>query len=166
MRPRRRSRGRALTWPASARDLGGFHAALAGLAADVQLQADIERRRVERALRREPLGDLEAVDGVHPGEILGHRAGLVSLQPADEMPAEFAPGERLDLGQAFLQEILAKMFDPGARRAVNCCAALTLGNRQKRDRIDTSAGGACGLGDAVLSVAGRSPSNSADGITY
>ena len=96
----------------------------------------------------------EAVDGVHPGEVLGHGTGLVSLQPPDEMPAQFAPGERLDLGQALLHEILAKVLDPGARRAVNCCAALTLGNRQKRDRIDTSAGGAGGRGNADLSRLG------------
>ena len=73
---------------------------------------------MERTLRREPLGDLEAVDAVHPGEVLGHRARLVSLQAADEMPGELAARERLDLGQAFLQEILAEMLD--ARRARRC----------------------------------------------
>ena len=106
---------------------------------------------MERALRRQAFGDLEAVDGVHPGEIFGDGARLVSLQAPDEMPGELAPVERLDLGQAFLQEILAEILDAGARGAVDCCAALALRNGQKRDGIDTSGGCPAGLGDAILS---------------
>ena len=80
---------------------------------------------------------------MHPGEILGHGAGLVSLQTADEMPGELAALERLDLGQAFLQEILAEILDAGARDRIDCCGALTLRNGQKRDGIDTSGMGPC-----------------------
>ena len=109
---------------------------------------------MERALRREAFGDLEAVDGVHPGEILGHGARLVSLQAPDEMPGQLAPGERLDLGQAFLQEILAEVLDAGARGGVDCCAALALRNGQKRDGIDTSGGCPAGLCDTTLSGLG------------
>src|SRR5262245_62285797 len=101
---------------------------------------------MERTLGRQALGDLEPVDGVHPREVLGDRARLVSLQPADEMPGELAAGERADLRQAFLYEILAEMLDAGARGAINCCAALSLGNGQKRDRIDTSPGGPGSVG--------------------
>jgi hypothetical protein len=128
-----------------------LHAALAVFATDVQLQADVQRRCVEGALRRQPLGDLETVDGVHPGEVLGDRASLVSLQAPDEMPGELAACQRLDLRQGFLHEVLAEMFDPGARGAINCCAALSLRNGQKRDRIDISPRRAGGLGNTVLS---------------
>ncbi len=61
------------------------------------------------------------------------------------------PPERLDLGQAFLQEILAEILDAGARGRVDCCAALTLRNGQKRDGIDTSGGRPAGLCDTILS---------------
>jgi hypothetical protein len=40
---------------------------------------------------RQALGDLQAVDGMHPVKVLGHRRGLVALQRADEMPFEVAP---------------------------------------------------------------------------
>ncbi len=46
---------------------------------------------MERALRREAFGNLEAIDGVHPGEIFGYGARLVSLQAPDEMPGQLAP---------------------------------------------------------------------------
>src|SRR5262245_28660388 len=87
---------------------------------------------------------------MHPGEILGHGARLVSLQAADEVPGELAAGERFDLRQAFLQEILAEVLHAGARSLVDCCAALALRNGQKRDRIDTSRGRQTGLRDAPL----------------
>ena len=68
MRPRSLMRGSSRTATASGAMSAGLDTALAGFAADVQLQAEVERRGVERALRREALGDLQAVDGVHPGE--------------------------------------------------------------------------------------------------
>ena len=102
-------------------------------------------------LRRQALGDLEPVHGVHPREILGDLARLVSLQPADEMPGQLAPLQCFDLGEAFLQEILAEVLEAGARATVDCCAALTLRNGQKRDGIDTSGGRTASLRYASLS---------------
>jgi hypothetical protein len=103
---------------------------------------------MEGALRRQPLGKLQAVHAVHPVEMLGHGPRLVSLQAADEMPREFATGEGADLGQAFLQEILAEILDAGGGGGIDCCGALALRNSQKRDRIDTSTGALTGVGDA------------------
>src|SRR5688572_20020740 len=111
----------------------------------MKLQADIQRRGVEGTLCRQALGDLEAIDAMDPMKKFGHGLGLVSLQAADEMPGELAAGELLELGQAFLQEILAEIFHSGARRRVNCCGALTLGNGQKRDGIHISTGGSASL---------------------
>jgi hypothetical protein len=47
----------------------------------------------------QPLSDLQPVDAMHPGEMLGDGAGLVALQGADEMPFEPEAGQRLDLRQ-------------------------------------------------------------------
>ena len=109
---------------------------------------------MEGTLRRQALGDLQAVDGMHPGEILGHGARLVSLQTSDEMPSELAAGEFFDLRQAFLEEILAEIFYARARRLIDCCAALALRNGQKRDGIDTSGDCPTGLCDTTLSGLG------------
>src|SRR6187402_2317496 len=107
-----------------------------------------------RALRRESFGNLDAVHGVHPGKILGYGASLVSLQAPDEMPGQLAPFESLDLGQAFLQEILAEVLDADSRGRVDCCGALALRNGQKRDGIDISGGCTTGLGHTTLSGLG------------
>ena len=103
-----------------------------------------------RTLRRQTLGDLQAIDRVHPGEVFGDRTCLVSLQAPDEMPGELAAGERFDLGQTFLEEILAEILDAGGCRLIDCCAALALRYGQKRDGIDTSRGRHTGLCDATL----------------
>ena len=105
---------------------------------------------MEGPLRRQTLGNLQTVDGMYPGEIFGHGARLVSLQATDEMPGELAAGERFDLGQTLLQEILTEILDATARGRVDCCAALALRNGQKRDGIDTSRGRHTGLCDATL----------------
>ena len=114
-----------------------------------RLRQDLQR--MEGPLCREPLGYLQPVDAVHPLEMLGNRTRLVSLQPPDEVPGQPGAAERLDLGQAFLQEILAEMLDAGSGRGIDCCGALALRNGQKRDGIDISTGGCTGRGDARLS---------------
>ena len=58
----------------------------ARFAGDVHLQAHIQRRRVCGALLGQPLGDPQPVHAMDPGEMLGHGAGLVRLQLADEVP--------------------------------------------------------------------------------
>ncbi len=62
------------------RRFAGRHAALAGFVGDVHLHADIQRRRRRRALVRQPLGDPQPVDAVHPGEVARH--GRASCWPA------------------------------------------------------------------------------------
>ena len=85
------------------------NAAFAGFPADVDLQADVERRPVVRSLLAEPFGDPETVDGVDPVEALGNRSGLVGLNGADEMPDQLGQvGERVLLGQRLLQIVFAE----------------------------------------------------------
>src|SRR5688572_2055373 len=110
---------------------------------------------MKAALRRESFRELQAIDAVHPVEAFGDGTRLVSLQAADEMPGEPGGGERVQLGQAFLQEILAKIAHARGRGRGDCCAALALRNRQKRDRIDSSTRGARGSADAFSNAAER-----------
>ena len=109
--------------PAAPRGAAG----LARLAADVHLQADVQRREAGRALRREAFGDLQAVHRVHPVEVLGDGLGLVRLDGADEMPGQWQVGEFLLLGQGLLQVVLAEIDDAtgalrGSRSPVWSCS--------------------------------------------
>src|ERR1700756_2215786 len=63
--------------------VGGCDAAFGGLAAHVDLQADIERPKVWRPLLGEALSNLETVDRMHPIEMLSDWARLVRLQAGD-----------------------------------------------------------------------------------
>ena len=80
-RPARESpSGRAGAAAAAPRPRGAVAATSRGarplfdrLAADVDLQADVERRQRRRPLRAQPLGELEPVDRVHPVEVARRR---------------------------------------------------------------------------------------------
>ena len=54
----------------------------------VDLQADLQRLRTRGTGLAEPLGDLQAIDAVHPAEVLGDGASLVALDRTDEMPLD------------------------------------------------------------------------------
>ena len=72
--------------PREGERLAGLDAPLGRLLADVDLDAHVEGRLARRAVPREDLGELRAVDAVHPVEMLRHVPRLVALQGADEMP--------------------------------------------------------------------------------
>ena len=72
------------------RRVGRRHAALSRLAADVDLNAHLQRRQVRRPLLGEALGDLQPIDRMDPVEMLGGEARLVALQRADQVPLERA----------------------------------------------------------------------------
>ena len=86
MNPRKREPRQRRDRPRERHRLARRDAALGRLVADVDLHADLQRRAAGRALRREALGDLQAVDALHPVERRGGLARLVALQRADEVP--------------------------------------------------------------------------------
>ncbi len=94
------------------RQFGGRGAALGGLAADVHLQADVQRSHLGRTLFGQALGDFQALHGMHPGEAGGDRARLVALDRADEMPFDRRIRLRArhggDLFDAFLQIVFTE----------------------------------------------------------
>ncbi len=92
-----------------------FHgyAAFRVFIADVDLQADLQRRQMVRSLLGKPFRNLEPVDGMHPLEGFGHRVRLVALQGADEVPLEVRPSDLADLVRAFLHVVFTKSLLPG-----------------------------------------------------
>jgi hypothetical protein len=64
----------------------GSDARFAAFTANIDLHADIQRRRMVGTLRGEPLGNAQPVDGMDPCEVLSHGTGLVGLQRTDEVP--------------------------------------------------------------------------------
>src|SRR5690606_40018829 len=84
------------------------HSRFAFLRVDVDLDADVELRRVVWPLAAEPLRDLRTIDRVDPLKILRDGARLVRLEVADEMPGEVVATELPHLGERLLYEVLAE----------------------------------------------------------
>jgi len=108
---------------------------------------------MERPLRGEPLGDLQPVDGMHPGEALRNGPGLVGLDTADEVPGERALLQRRDLLQRFLQIALAEIAYTAVGGRGKQFERLRLANRQECDRLRTTAGGRSGACHALAHCA-------------
>jgi hypothetical protein len=115
--------------------LRGRDAALGGLAADVDLDADIEGLGALGAPRERRRGHPGAVHGVHPVEGPGHVARLVALQVADVVPGRAEVGQGLELGQGFLDVTLAEIALAGGERRANRfggCDLLTATSEMSR----------------------------------
>ena len=97
------------------------------------LNAQIERRGVKGALLREPPGDAQAVDAMYPVEALGHRAGLVRLQPADEVPARRQCPHCAYLCERLLKIVFTEIRDARRGGRPHEFGSLRLGNRDQRD---------------------------------
>jgi len=63
--------------------------------------------------------------------VFGHLAGLVPLQLADEVPGERPPAQRLDLGDALADVVLAKLLLAGVGRRGDRLDRLLLAHRQQ-----------------------------------
>src|SRR5690606_33866422 len=115
------------------RQLGQGYPGLAGLAADVHLQADIQRCQLVRPLGRQSLGDFQAIDAVHPVEMLGDGPGLVRLDRPDEVPDQRQILQFGHLGQGFLQVILPDVLDAGSDRFADVRRCPGLADRHQGD---------------------------------
>ena len=134
MSPRSRRRGRPATISASARHLRRRDAALAVFRGQPDLQQHVERAGVMRPLGAQPLGDPCPVERMHPLESLCHVAGLVRLQLADEMPGERQVPQRLELGERFLDVVLAELPLTGRGGGAHGPGRLLLAHREQGDR--------------------------------
>ena len=114
IRPRNLMRGSSAVPAARSGEPFRCDPSLGGFGDQRDLDAQIERRRVEGPLLRQAPGYAEAVDAVHPFEVLGYGAGLVRLQAPDEMPVQRQIAEHSLLRKRLLQIIFPEIRD--ARR--------------------------------------------------
>ncbi len=113
----------------------GGDAALVGLVVEPDLQQDLQRPGMVRALRAQPCGHAFTVEGVHPREALGNLAGLVGLEPTDVVPPGFGEVRQpVDLGGAFLGVALAEVAQSGRIGLAHLCRGLLLAHREQADR--------------------------------
>ena len=124
-------------------------AALAGFAADVDLDADLERRQAAAARDRQAFGHLESLDAVYPVEMFGYRPGLVALQRPDEMPFQIERGKRRDLANPFLGIVFAESSLAGRHRLVDSLRGHGLAYRQQGNIFPASPGPLRRCGDTT-----------------
>ena len=126
-------------------------AELGGLAGEIDLDQDLRlppafgRRLVEAAQQ------VERIDGVDGVERPPGLAGLVRLQVADQVPAEIGVlhGQRLDLGQRFLDPVLAEVAVAGVDGGADGVHAERLRDGDEPDRVRGPAVGLGSAGDAL-----------------
>ncbi len=93
-----------------------------------------------RPLGAEPLGDAQPVDRVHPLAALGHVAGLVRLQLADEMPGERPPAQGVDLRDGLLDVVLSELRLTERGQGAHGFHRLLLADREQADIRGVPAG--------------------------
>ena len=135
-----RQLGRRRRQPA---DRAGLDTALVRFRHQLHLNAQVERRCVKGSLFRQPPGDAESVDAVHPIEAFGDGAGLVGLNAADEMPAQLEVGEPIHLGQGLLKVVFTEIRDARRGGHAHRFGSLGLGDGNQGDRGRVSPG-CCG----------------------
>ena len=109
---------------------------LGGFGDQRDLNAQVERRRVEGPLLRQAPGYAEAVDAVHPFEVLGHGASLVRLQAPDEVPVQRQIAE-----YSLLRNRLLQIIFPEIRDARRCGVAHQFGRLGLRHGYQGHRGG-------------------------
>jgi hypothetical protein len=124
-------------------------AELRRLAGEVDLHVDL---RMAAALGRglvEAAQEIQRVDGVDRVERPARLACLVRLQVADQVPAQIGMvgGERVDLGEGFLDAVLAEVALAGGDRGADGVQAERLGDGDEPDGIRRPAARLGGTGD-------------------
>src|SRR5258706_5434377 len=103
------------------------------LAADVHLDADVQRSGAIGTRLRERGGRPGAIHAVHPVEALRYIAGLVGLQVANVVPRGLQIRQRREFGKGFLDVALAEIAAARGMRGANGIGRLRLGNGYPRD---------------------------------
>ena len=96
---------------------------------------------MERPLLGQPAGHAQAVDAVHPIEARGDVAGLVGLDPADEVPDQPQIAELVHFGKGLLEIVFAEIRDAGGGGQPYLFGSLGLGDGDQGDSAGVSARG-------------------------
>ena len=113
---------------------------LAGLIADIDLNADLQGRQRFRALLGKPFGDFQTIDRMHPGKRFSHGTRLVALQGADKMPFQPKPRQFRRFADAFLYVIFSEASLARSRSSTNRLGRPGFADSQQRDVIGIAAG--------------------------
>src|SRR5690606_35584084 len=107
---------------------------------------------MRRTLLRQALGDLQPIDTVDPGEMLGNGAALVRLQGTYEMPGQREIAERRDLRQCLLAVVFANIADARDCGGANRGEPLCLAHGEQQHLAFAATAGDTGLADAFADV--------------
>ena len=94
-----------------------------------------------RTLLRQPPGDAQTIDAVHPIEAFGDRTGLIGLNAADKVPTQRKVGQAVHLGRGFLKVVFPEIRDAGGGGRPYGFGSLRLGDGDQGDRGRISSGG-------------------------
>jgi len=114
--------------------IAGRRATFALFATDVHLHAYVQRRKMRIARGGKPLGNLQPIHALHPGEAFGRDSRLIGLERADHMPLDVLQvGELSGLRHRLLHIVLAER--PLAQRVcgADCRRGLPFADRKKAD---------------------------------
>ncbi len=123
------------------------------LGLQVQLQTDVQGRKIRGSLMTEALGNFGAAHAVRPGKILRDVFGLVALYGADKVPFNSAVSERSLLVQSFLNKVFRKVALPQVVQYPKLVSGVQLADGHQFH---------CPAGAAVLHLCSRDAS--ADGF--
>jgi len=102
------------------------YARFAFFVVNIDLNANIECIGIKGPLFAQSLRDLEAVNGMHPGEIIGYKPRFVALDMPDKVPDQVVPTRCRHLVNALFGEILAEVPLPGGDRLQHRFGTLRL----------------------------------------
>ncbi len=101
------------------------------------------------ALAIEPVGDLAALDGVHPVEVFGDGSGFVALHPADEVPGEPGSVNFSNLRYRFIDVVLAKIAQAQRNSGCNVRRRFGFAHTDQGDVSRVATAGRAGCSDSL-----------------
>ena len=132
IRPTRRRGSRCSRAGLSGPELGRVETGLGRVGAKLHLQQDTRGQALLGGDPLQPLGQAQAVDGMDGAEATQHGAGLVGLEPADEVPVEERQiSQLLLLAHRLLEAAFSEAQLPQGCRLAHQISRMALRNRQQ-----------------------------------
>ena len=113
----------------------GRNTGLGGATIDIDLQANVQRREILRALFAQTLGDFQAVYRLHPIKMRGDQAGLVALNRTNAVPLEGQVCKRRYFFDRFLDVVFTKRGLACGEGLCHLLRPKSFGHSQQANRI-------------------------------